>query len=229
MLKDEQKSAETLPQKLAVLNKERGVWGENLACSGARQGVLLERNGVWQGVVNLATHNTAQRGKIQRHSNKNQHNEVSVASTANGTHSTTNSTKYSEFDNANSVKRYFASETMHDTTSTANSVWQVFAGKTAHDKFGLTSVAKMVFAGKTKLATLQIQHGDNGAVLAPYAWSKNLACGVAWQNVVNSAMHNTANLAWQVLVGKAKMGQCLGGGLLSLSLSLLALFGTPLG
>ena len=76
---------------------------------------------------------------------------------------------------------------------------------------------------KQWVATLQIQHGDNGAVLAPYAWSKNLACGVAWQNVVNSATHNTANLAWQVLVGKAKMGQCLGGGLLSLSLSLSSL------
>ena len=66
------------------------------------------------------------------------------------------------------------------------------------------------------------------------AWGENLACGVAWQNVVNSATHNTANLAWQVLVGKAKMGQCLGGGLLSLSLSLsLSLVartcGTPLG
>ena len=80
------------------------------------------------------------------------------------------------------------------------------------------------------------------------AWGGNLACGVAWQGVVNSATHNTANLAWQVLAGKtskakmwqcllgeadkAKMEQCLGGGLLSLSLSLslslLALFGTLL-
>ena len=230
MLKDKQKSAKTLPQRLAGLNKERGAWGENLACGVAWQSVLLERSGAWQGTLNSAKRNTAQRGefgnemakhsKIQRHGNKNQHNEVSVASTANSTHSTTNSTKYSEFDNANSAKRCFASETMHDTASTANSVWRVFADKTAHGKFGLASVAKMVFAGKTKLATLQIQHGDNGAVLAPYAWSKNLACGVAWQNVVNSATHNTANLAWQVLVGKAKMGQCLGGGLLSLSLSL---------
>ena len=53
-----------------------------------------------------------------------------------------------------------------------------------------------------------------------------MACGVVWQNVVNSATHNTANSAWQVLAdktSKAKMGQCLGGGLLSLSLSLLAL------
>ncbi len=47
----------------------------------------------------------------------------------------------------------------------------------------------------------------------------NSVCGVAWQNVVNSATHNTANSAWQVLVGeagKAKMEQYLGGGLLSL-------------
>lgn len=69
------------------------------------------------------------------------------------------------------------------------------------------------------MATLQIQHGDNRAVLAPCAWGENLACGVAWQNVVNSATHNTANSAWQVLVGeagKAKMEQYLGGGLLSL-------------
>lgn len=28
------------------------------------------------------------------------------------------------------------------------------------------------------------------------AWGENSACGVAWQNVVNSATHNTANLAW---------------------------------
>lgn len=34
MLKDEQKSAKTLPQRLAGLNKERGAWGENLACGG---------------------------------------------------------------------------------------------------------------------------------------------------------------------------------------------------
>ena len=72
------------------------------------------------------------------------------------------------------------------------------------------------------------------AVLAPYAWSKNLACGGAWQSVllgrngawqgvVKLATHNTANSAWQMFAGeagKAKMGQCLGGGLLSLSLSL---------
>ena len=59
MLKDEQKSAKTLPQRLAGLNKERGAWGENLACGGAWQGALLGRNGAWQSVVNLATHNTA--------------------------------------------------------------------------------------------------------------------------------------------------------------------------
>ena len=71
-------------------------------------------------------------------------------------------------------------------------------------------------------------------VLAPCAWGENLACGVAWQGVLlgrnsvcqgalNSAKRNTANSAWQVFAGeagKAKMGQCLGGGLLSLSLSL---------
>ena len=64
MLKDEQKSAKTLPQRLAGLNKERGAWGENLACGVAWQGVLLGRSGVWQGVVNLATHNTAWRGEF---------------------------------------------------------------------------------------------------------------------------------------------------------------------
>ena len=48
---------------------------------------------------------------------------------------------------------------------------------------------------RQSVATLQIQHGDNGAMLAGEA-------------------------------GKAKMGQWLGGGLLSLSLSLLALFST---
>ena len=30
------------------------------------------------------------------------------------------------------------------------------------------------------------------AVLAPCAWGENLACGVAWQGVINSAKHNTA-------------------------------------
>lgn len=64
MLKDEQKSAKTLPQKLAGLNKERGAWGENLACGVAWQSVLLGRNGAWQSALNLATHNTAQRGKF---------------------------------------------------------------------------------------------------------------------------------------------------------------------
>ena len=50
----------------------------NSACGITSQSALLGRNGAWQGVVNLATHNTAwrsefgnetaQRGKIQRHS-----------------------------------------------------------------------------------------------------------------------------------------------------------------
>ena len=111
MLKNEQKSAKTLPQKLAGLNKGRGAWGENLA-----------RGVAWQNVVNSAKHNTAQRGefgnetaqrgKIQRHDNKIQHNEFIKASTANDTHSTTNSTKYGEFGNANSAKHYFAGKTM---------------------------------------------------------------------------------------------------------------------
>ena len=92
MLKDKQKPAKTLPQKLAGLNKERGAWGENLACGGVWQGVLLERNGVWQGTLNSAKRNTAQRGefgnetaqrgKIQRHDNKIQHNEFIKVSTA---------------------------------------------------------------------------------------------------------------------------------------------------
>ena len=111
MLKNEQKSAKTLPQKLAGLNKGRGAWGENLA-----------RGVAWQNVVNSAKHNTAQRGefgnetaqrgKIQRHDNKIQHNEFIKVSTANDTHSTTNSTKYGEFGNANSAKHYFAGKTM---------------------------------------------------------------------------------------------------------------------
>ena len=32
----------------------------------------------------------------------------------------------------------------------------------------------------------------SAAVLAPCAWGENLACGVAWQSVANSATHNTA-------------------------------------
>lgn len=36
------------------------------------------------------------------------------------------------------------------------------------------------------------------AVLAPCAWGKNLACGGAWQGVVNSAMHS----AQQIQCGK---------------------------
>ena len=139
MLKDEQKSAKTLLQRLAGLNKGRGAWGENLACGVARQSVLLGRSGAWQGVVNLATHNTAQRGEFDNETaqqSKIQHNEFIKANTANGTHNTTNSTKNSEFGNANSVKRYFASETMHDTASTANSVWRVFASKASKAKRG---------------------------------------------------------------------------------------------
>ena len=140
MLKDEQKSAKTLPQRLAGLNKGCGAWGENLACGVARQGVFLGRSGAWQSVVNSATHNTAwrgefdnetaQRGKIQQHGNKIQRNKFSVASVC----------------GQNSAR--------------------------LHDKFGLASVAKWaVLAGE---------------------------------------------------VGKAKMEQCLGGGPLSLSLSLVA-------
>ena len=70
------------------------------------------------------------------------------------------------------------------------------------------------------------------AVLAPCAWSENLACSVAWQSALNSAKRNTAwrgefgnetaqhsKIQWHSKASKAKMGQCLGGGLLSLSLS----------
>lgn len=64
MLKNEQKSAKTLPQRLAGLNQERGAWGENLACGVAWQGVLLGRNGARQGALNLATHNTAWRSEF---------------------------------------------------------------------------------------------------------------------------------------------------------------------
>ena len=91
------------------------AWGENLACGVAWQGAFLGRSGAWQGVVNLATHNTAWRGefgnetaqhsKIQRHSNKIQHNEFIKANIANGTHSTTNSIKYGEFGNANNARQ----------------------------------------------------------------------------------------------------------------------------
>ena len=68
------------------------------------------------------------------------------------------------------------------------------------------------------------------AVFVPCAWGENLACSVSWQSVVNSAKQaqrihcgkplrakqRTANLS---LASVEKMEQCLGGGLLSLSLS----------
>ena len=110
------------------------AWGESVVCGVAWQSVLLGRNGAWQGALNLATHNTAWRGefgsetaqhnKIQWHDNKIQHNEFIKASTANGAHSTTDSTKYGEFSNTNSEKRYFMGKTMHGDT--ANSAWQVW-------------------------------------------------------------------------------------------------------
>ena len=52
MLKNEQKSAKTLPQRLAGLNKGRSAWGENLACGVAWQSVLLGRSGAWQNIAN---------------------------------------------------------------------------------------------------------------------------------------------------------------------------------
>ena len=97
------------------------------------------------------------------------------------------------------------------------------------------------------------------AVLAPCAWGENLACGGAWQSVVNSATDSTAtNSVWQTFADKTahdkfglasvakwclqakqsvatrqiqhgENGAVFGRGTsLSLSLSLLALFGTPL-
>ena len=67
------------------------------------------------------------------------------------------------------------------------------------------------------------------AVLAPCAWDGNLACGVAWQSVVNLATHSTAtNSVWQNGVcgqnnarrhskfSTEEMGRCLGGRFLSL-------------
>ena len=35
------------------------AWGENVACGVAWQGVLLGRNGAWQGALNSAKHNMA--------------------------------------------------------------------------------------------------------------------------------------------------------------------------
>ena len=78
------------------------------------------------GAAKRAFWGAMERGKIQWHGNKIQHNEFIKASTANGAHSTTNSTKYGEFGNTNNAKRYFVGETIHDTASTANSAWQVW-------------------------------------------------------------------------------------------------------
>ena len=71
------------------------------------------------------------------------------------------------------------------------------------------------------------------AVLAPCAWGENL---VARQIRLGKCGEMGGiceqNKAWRhYKFSTEKMGQCLGGGLLSLSLSLslLALFGTPLG
>ena len=99
----------TTPLSVAVLAP--CAWGESVAW----QGAFLGRSGAWQGVVNLATHNTAWRGefgnetaqqnKIQWHGNKIQHNEFIKATIANGTHSTTNSIKYGEFGNANNARQ----------------------------------------------------------------------------------------------------------------------------
>ena len=66
------------------------------------------------------------------------------------------------------------------------------------------------------------------AVLAPCVWGGNVACGVAWQDTLNSAKYNTAwcgefgnetaqhskfngkasatNSVWQAFVGKTKRG-----------------------
>ncbi len=61
------------------------------------------------------------------------------------------------------------------------------------------------------------------AVLAPCAWGENLVA----QQIQLGKCGEMAVLASEA--GKAKMEQCLGGGLLSLSLSLVArTFGTPL-
>ena len=119
------------------------AWGGKLACGVAWQSVLLGRNGAWQGVVNLATHNTAQRGessnktakrgKIQRHSNKIQRNEFIKTSTANGTHSTTNSIKYGEFGNANNARQIRLGKCGENGVCRQNKAWR-------HCKFSLAGV-----------------------------------------------------------------------------------------
>ena len=62
------------------------AWGGKLACGVAWQSVLLGRNGAWQGVVNLATHNTAWRGEFGNETaqqNKIQwHGKASTANSA---------------------------------------------------------------------------------------------------------------------------------------------------
>ena len=137
---------DTTPLSVAVLAP--CAWGENLACGGAWQSVLLGRNGAWQGVVNLATHNTAQRGefgnktakrgKIQRHSNKIQRNEFIKTSTANGTHSTTNSIKYGEFGNANNARQIRLGKCGENGVCRQNKAWR-------HCKFSTETMVRCLW------------------------------------------------------------------------------------
>ena len=93
---------DTTPLSVAVLAP--CAWGGNLACGVAWQGALnsAKRNTAWRGEFD---NETAKHSKIQRHSNKIQHNEFIKANIANGTHSTTNSIKYGEFGNANNARQ----------------------------------------------------------------------------------------------------------------------------
>ena len=88
----------TTPLSVAVLAP--CAWGESVAWQGALNSA--KRNTAWRGEFD---NETAKHSKIQRHSNKIQHNEFIKANIANGTHSTTNSIKYGEFGNANNARQ----------------------------------------------------------------------------------------------------------------------------
>ena len=69
----------------------------NSACGITSQSVLLGRNGAWQGVVNLATHNTAWRSEFD--------NETAQRGTTNSTNSATQHSKHSEFSMASTTRQ----------------------------------------------------------------------------------------------------------------------------
>ena len=169
----------------------------NLACGITSQSVLLERNGEWQGTLNLAQRNTAWRGEFD--------NETAWQN--------------SMAQQQNSAQRIQCGKPLQAKQRTTNSAWQACQN-------GLLVGETM---GGDTANSAREKCGSACALCVGRKFS--VRCRVAECGEFGNAQHSKFSLAGACGRSRqSKNGAVFGQGTsLSLSLSLLALFGKPLG